>query len=36
VAKTTSVTLGSAAEPAMDLGPHFQPDSNAEAEQAGN
>lgn len=35
VAKSTSVGLGSATEPVMDLSPHFQPSSNAEAEQAG-
>lgn len=35
VAKSTNVGLGSATEPVMDLSPHFQPYSNAEAEQAG-
>lgn len=35
VAKSASVRLGGATEPVMDLGPHFQPYSNAEAERAG-
>lgn len=35
VAKSTSVRLGGATEPVVDLGPQFQPHSNAEAEQAG-
>lgn len=35
VAKSTSVGLGRATEPVMDLGPHLQPYSSAKAEQAG-